>query len=88
MRKNHLYELGKETVIDILLLASTSILLGMESNVRNSAIILSNKKQKNFELITEKNSRNIFYARWKWHLKDIFPIFFGRIKSEKIKLNY
>ncbi len=89
IRKNHRYLWGKETIIDTLLLSSAPIIVfGGESNITAATNILAKKKQKRYALHTEKNSYNMLLARWKWHLKDIFPIFFGRIKSEKIKLNY
>ncbi len=84
IRKNHRYKLGKEAIVDALLLSFCQILIGLESNVRDSAIVLSKLKQKNYDLITEKNSHNRFIARWKWHLKNLFPFFFGKIIIKKV----
>ena len=58
----------------------------MRLHVRDSAVVLSKLKQKNYELITENNSYNKFIARWKWHLKNLFPFLFGKILLKQVDL--
>ena len=82
-RKNHRYLLGKEILIETLLLSECSGLTCVKSNVASAAIVLAKKKLKLHEMFLGYNSRNIYIARWKWYLKVNLPLLLGKIKPEK-----
>lgn len=79
-RIHHRYKLGKETIIDCLLLSNSDILMHTVSNVSSFAVAISKKKQKKYEFKTDINSNFRFIARWKWYLKYYFPFIFGKLK--------
>ena len=82
-RKNHRYKLGKETIIETLILSKCNGISFIKSNVISAAILLSLKKQKLHEIFFGYNSRNIYFARWLWYIKSYMPISFGGLKSIK-----
>ena len=86
-RKNHRYKLGKEALIDALMLSSTDVLLFTTSNLWRFSIVLSKKKRKQYQMLTETKSSNRFIARWQWYLKYYFPILFGNINFKLNKIN-
>mgnify|MGYP001177069642 CR=1 FL=1 len=79
-RKNHRYKLGKETIIETLILSKCNGISFIKSNVISAAILLSLKKQKLHEIFFGYNSRNIYFARWLWYIKSCLPISFGGLK--------
>ena len=85
-RKNHRYKLGRETLIDGLLLSNVSVLLCDKSNISSFAVMNSKKKIK-YQIHSEYNSNNIFLSRWLWYLKIYFPFVFGKIKYKIVKIN-
>jgi hypothetical protein len=78
-RNSHRYKLGKEILIDALLLSDSPIFIYFGSNIARFSIFYSRLKQKRFQISTELNSNIRFYARWKWYLKVYFPFFFKKI---------
>jgi len=82
-RKKHRYKLGKEILLDTLLLSKCDGLSYVKSNVITAAKLLAKKKQKYHELFFGYNSRNKFIARWLWYLKIFLPFLFGRLKKIK-----
>lgn len=85
-RKLHRYKLGKEILIDTLMLANCDVLLYTDSNVSRAAIFFSKKKQKKYYLSSENNSSNIYLARWKWYIKKFFSNNNFGIKYKLIKV--
>ena len=82
-RKNHRYKLGKEILLDTLILSKCDGLSYIKSNVISAAKFLAKKKQNNHELFYGYNSRSKFIARWLWYLKLFLPFIFGKIKEIK-----
>ena len=82
-RKNHRYKLGKEILLDTLILSKCDGLSYIKSNVISAAKLLAKKKQNNHELFYGYNSRSKFIARWLWYLKLYLPFIFGKIKEIK-----
>jgi len=81
-RKNHRYELGREILIETLLLSKCNTFLHIETNVSHFVKFFSkNKKQKFIILDNGYNSKNEYIARWLWYLKNIFPGWLGGFKS-------
>lgn len=83
-------KLGKEILIDTIMLSNCDILLSSDSNVSSAAIFFNNKITKHYLITSDKNSSNRFLARWLWYFKNYFPILFGSIKYKikKNNLNY
>jgi len=78
-RKSHRYKLGKEILIDALLLSNSQVFIGSISNVTRFVKIYSSVQQKAFDIVTENNSYNRFLARWNWYLKFYLSFFFKKI---------
>ena len=78
-RKSHRYKLGKEILIDALLLSNSQVFIGSISNVPRFVKIYSSVQQKAFDIVTENNSYNRFLARWNWYLKVYLSFFFKKI---------
>ena len=77
--KNIRYKIGKENIINMLLLAETNHILCIESNLSDAAIYFSKKKIKITKIFNGYNSKNIFIAQLKWYVKKNLPKFLGGI---------
>jgi hypothetical protein len=77
--KNIRYKIGKENIINMLLLSETKHILCTESNLSEAAIYFSKKKIKVTKIFNGYNSKNIFIAQFKWYIKKNLPKFFGGI---------
>ena len=86
-RNNHKFKLGKETLIDCILLSETKINLVTNSNVWRVSKLFAKKKQITYQLETAFNSNNKFVARWRWYLHYYMPYLFGKLnyKIKKLK---
>ena len=86
MRVLHRYKLGKEILIETLLLSKCDILVASKTNVILSALIFSSKK-KNLVLIDNGiNSKNFLFAKFKFEVKKILPSSLFGLKKNIIKL--
>ena len=79
-RSKHRYKLGKEILLDTLMLSKCNGLSYIKSNVISAAITLSKKKMKIHEIFLGYNSRNKFISKWLWFLKYMLPSNFGGLK--------
>lgn len=79
-RKFHRFQLGKEIIIETLLLSSCSGILFTISNVSSAASMLTKHKIKLYELNLGYNSSNKYLAKWMWYIKDLLPKNFGGLK--------
>lgn len=77
--KNIRFKIGKENIINMLLLAETNHILCIESNLSDAAIYFSKKKIKITKIFNGYNSKNIFIAQFKWYIKKNLPKFLGGI---------
>ena len=80
-RVDHRYKLGKEAIIEMLILSKCYGITYVKSNIVSAAKRFSKTKQQDHEIFFGYNSRNIYVARWKWYLKYYFPFIFGKIKK-------
>jgi len=81
-RKFHRYKLGREILIETLLLSGCDIFLYCGSNVSNVAMSFNiNKNQKRFEIDNGLNSKNILISQFLWYLKKNLPADFGGFKK-------
>lgn len=82
-RNNHRYNLGKEILIDTLILMKCHTFLYTRTNVSTFVKFFSNKRIKFIEIKNGLNTSNEYYARWQWKIKSKLPNFFGGF-SKKI----
>ena len=71
--KNIRYKIGKENIVDMLLLSSVNHIVGVNSNLIAAAKYISKKKIIFFKIENGYNSKNIFIASFKWYLKSMLP---------------
>ena len=86
-RSKHRYKLGEENLIEALLLSKCKGLTYIKSNLISYAKYLNKKNLRDHEIFFGYNSRNKYISRWKWYLKNYFPMFFGELKMIS-KKNY
>jgi len=79
-RPLHRYKLGKETLIDTILLSKCDGVTYIKSNIISASILLSKKKQKLHEIFLGRNSSNKYLSNWLWHLKSKLPSKIGGLK--------
>ena len=79
-RRNHRYNLGKEIIIETLLLSSCKGILFTLSNVSTAASILAKNTITLHEINLGYNSSNKYIARWLWYIKKLLPEKFGGLK--------
>ncbi len=77
-RRLHRYKMGREAILETLLLSKCDYFIYLCSNVSSAAISFNlNKKQKRFEINNGINSKNIIISQYFWYLKSILPKYFG-----------
>lgn len=81
-RKNHDFLLGEEILVETLILSKCDGLVDIETNVISAAKFFKNKKIKYHKLFLGNNSKNKYFALFKWYIKKSLPKYFGgfRIK--------
>ena len=86
-RKLHRYQLGREIVIETILLSKCDGILYSGSNVATAASLLAKPGVKLYEINLGFNSSNKYIARWLWYIKNLLPKNFGGLmvknRSEK-----
>ena len=87
-RKLHRFKLGKEIIVETLLLSYCSGILFTISNVSSAASMLTKNEIKLYELNLGYNSSNKYLAKWLWYIKNLLPKNFGglKIKSRIVKI--
>ena len=82
-RKNHRYNLGKEILIESLIISRCKGFLHAQTNVSEFVKFLdANKKINYYYLYNGKNITNEYLAPYLWHFKNILPPFLGGFKKE------
>ena len=77
-RKNHRYKLGRESLIEVLILSKLNHLICSESNISDFAKFMSQNNNFKIERITNtRNSKNPLFSFLKWKVKSILPSNFG-----------
>jgi hypothetical protein len=77
-RLNHRYKLGKDSVIEAIILSKLSTLICSRSNISEVAIFMSsNKKYKLHEIDNGLNSSSIIHSLYLWRVKNVLPKFLG-----------
>ncbi len=79
-RNLHRYKLGREAIIEAMLLSSCKYFIYLCSNISSAAISFNiEKNQKRFEIDNGFNSENIIFSQFYWYIKKILPKKFGGI---------
>ena len=79
-RNLHRYKLGREAVLEALLLSSCKYFIYLCSNISSASIGFNiEKNQKRYEINNGFNSKNIIYSQFYWYIKKILPKKFGGI---------
>jgi hypothetical protein len=84
-RRKHRFNLGKEILIESIILSNCDILIYVNSNVIEGSLFFSKKKIKKYEIFLGNNSNNKFIAKRLWYIKNLFPSFLGGFNN-KIRL--
>lgn len=81
-RSFHRYKLGKEILVESLLISKCNSFLYSNSNVSEFVKFLDEKKKINYYMIDNGlNSSNEYIAKWYWYYKNIAPSVLGGFKS-------
>ena len=73
-RLNHRYKLGREVLIETVLLSYCDSFIFLNSNVSSAVIAMNyNKNQKRYKIDNGFNSKNIFISSVLWYLKRFLP---------------
>ena len=81
-RKNHRYLLGKENIIDMLILSKTDKIICSNSHLPDASNFISYpKKIRLIKIDNGNNSENILFAQFFWYLKKSLPEFLGGFKK-------
>jgi hypothetical protein len=84
-RQNHRYKLGRDILLEMLILSRCDSLIYSESNVIEASKLYSlNKVQKRYKIVNGYNSSNSFFARWLWYIKSSLPKILGGFNKEII----
>lgn len=82
-RKFHRYLLGKEILIDSIILSKCKYFLHTTTNVSEFVKFLDNKKKiKYFGLNNGMSSSNEYFARWLWYYKNFAPQIMGGFSNK------
>lgn len=81
-RNIHRFKLGREAVIETLLLSKCDIFIYVTSNIASASIAWNlNSKQKKYKINNGINSNNIFLSQILWYIKKNIPSFLGGFRS-------
>ena len=82
-RKNHRYLIGKENIIDMILLSNTRSIICTNSHLVDASNFIRNFKIKLIKIDNGYNSNNLLLAQFSWYIKKLFPEFLGGFKFKK-----
>ena len=84
-RINHRYKLGRDILIETLLLSKCDYFIYINSNVSSAAIALNlNNNQERLEIKNGFNSKNRFISQILWYLKKSLPKKYGGFKTDQL----
>ena len=81
-RKNHRYKLGKEILIETLILSKCNTFLHIDTNVSLFVKFFSKNSFPKFIVLKNGyNSSNEYIAKWLWYVKNLLPNWLGGFKN-------
>tara|TARA_B110000037_G_C17114606_1_gene503239 strand:- start:2290 stop:3333 length:1044 start_codon:yes stop_codon:yes gene_type:complete len=81
-RNNHRYLLGRDILIETLLLSKTDMIISSKTNVSKAALLFSKKNKKIIYINNGINSSRFLLSQFLWSYKIIMPEFFGGFKKK------
>ena len=81
-RNNHRYLLGRDILIETLLLSKTDIIISSKTNVSKAALLFSKKNKKVIYIDNGINSSRFLLSQFLWLYKMIMPEFCGGFKKK------
>lgn len=80
-RKNHRFNIGKENIIDMLILSKSDKIICTNSHLPDACKFINyGKKMKFIKINNGFNSSNVLIAQYLWYVKEILPTFLGGFK--------
>ena len=79
-RKNHRYLIGRENIIDMLILSNTRKIICTNSHLPDASNFIKNFKMKLIKIENGNNSKNLLIAQFLWYIKKILPTYLGGFK--------
>tara|TARA_B110000971_G_scaffold118548_1_gene121447 strand:+ start:2045 stop:3082 length:1038 start_codon:yes stop_codon:yes gene_type:complete len=77
-RKNHRFKIGKENIVDMLLLSKTKKIICTNSHLPDACKFINRRKKIEFlEVNNGYNSNNVLIAQYLWYIKSILPVNLG-----------
>lgn len=77
-RKNHRYKVGKDSLIEVIILSKLNYLVCSESNISDFAKFMSQSKKFSLDrIINKRNSKNVLICFFRWKIKSYLPNFLG-----------
>ena len=81
-RNNHRYKLGREALIETILLSECDSFIYLTSNVSGAVMAFNlNSNQKRFRIDNGINSKKVLHSLYKWYIKKILPEYMGGFKK-------
>ena len=82
-RSSHRYKLGRDILIEALLISKCDGFIYTNTNVSEFVKFLDKRNKINyFSIQNNFNSENAYIAKWLWYYKEIFPSFMGGFKKK------
>ena len=79
-RKNHRYLIGRENIIDMLILSNTRKIICTNSHLPDASNFIKNFKIRLIKIENGNNSKNLLIAQFLWYIKKILPHYLGGFK--------
>ena len=80
-RKNHRYNLGRDSLVETLIMSNVNFLICSRSNISEFSYFLSkNRSLKFYEILNGFNSPKILNSLFMWNIKNILPYQLGGFK--------
>ena len=79
-RKNHRYLIGRENIIDMLILSKTKKIICTNSHLPDASNFVNNFKMNIIKINNGNNSNNLLIAQCLWYIKKILPAYLGGFK--------
>ena len=80
-RRLHRFKLGREALLEAMLLSKCDALIYITSNISSASIAWNlNTTQKRIKIDNGSNSNNVFLAQILWYIKKRLPVFLGGFK--------
>jgi hypothetical protein len=88
-RKNHRYNLSKESLIEAITFSKLNTLVCSRSNISEAGVFISkNDKYKIYQIDNGFSRNSLTLALFSWHLKSKLPVFLGGFETDNSNKEY